>query len=71
MSIGQVGMCSVNIAMPSVLLLMNAVNFPTMVVFCLITVMFVGVLVPLPETLGAEPAEIIEEISPFDDSNEN
>ena len=71
MGLGQVAVCSVNIVMPSVFLLMNAVNFPKMALFCLVTLVFVVALVPLPKTLGAEPADIIEEISPFGDSDEN
>jgi len=66
MAASQNAKCFSNIIMPSVLLLLSAIDFPTMAMLCLMVIVFGGAVCPLPETLGAEPPEFIEEIDKFE-----
>ena len=69
LSVAQTAMCLANIIMPYVLLLLTNANFPTMTIFCVLAIVFMLVICPMPETLGAEPVELIEENNPFEDDD--
>jgi hypothetical protein len=64
----QISLCTANIILPSIILILNAVNFPTMAIFCLIAIVIMCALCPMPETLGAEPVELAEDVDPFEDN---
>jgi hypothetical protein len=52
LGIGHLALCLANIIMPSILIMLTNINFPIMVIFCLLVIVFVLALLPLPETLG-------------------
>ena len=54
LGIGHLSLCLANIIMPSVLLLVTNINFPIMATFCMLAIVFMFAVFPLPETLEKE-----------------
>ena len=61
-SIGSLMVNLPNTFLPELINLMNGVNFPVMVLGCLVALMGMLALIPLRETYGELPREKVEEL---------